>query len=89
MIRLIHRRDRAVLLLLVFTGVTVALSRSPAAAFAGGALLIGVAAFKARLLVLDYFGFRNAAGPWRAILLMWIGFVALAALIPGLAQLLR
>lgn len=89
MIRLTHRRDRAVLLLLVFTGVTIALSRSPAAAFAGGVLLIGVAVFKARLLVLDYFGFRSAAGPWRAILLIWIGFVALAALIPGLAQLLR
>ncbi|MFC0239415.1 cytochrome C oxidase subunit IV family protein [Rhodopseudomonas telluris] len=75
--------------LLILTGVTIALSRGPAAGFVGGALLIAIAAVKARLLVLDYFGFRNAAGPWRAILWVWIGFVALAALIPGLAQLLR
>lgn len=89
MIGRVHRRERTLILLLILTGATIALSRGPAAAFAGGAFLIAIAVLKARLLVLDYFGFRHAVGPWRAILSAWIGFVALAALIPGLAQLLR
>ncbi len=89
MIRPIPRRDRAAPLLLLLAAATITLSRGSAAAFAGGALLITIAALKARLLVLDYFGLRHSAGPWRAILFAWIGFVTFAALIPGAAQLLR
>jgi ABC-type nickel/cobalt efflux system permease component RcnA len=39
--------------------------------------LLAIAAFKARLVVLDYLGFRDAPGPWRAILTTWIVVLAL------------
>lgn len=83
------RRDRAVILLLALTALALALCQGPPAALGGGAILLIIAIFKARLVVLDYFGFRNAPGPWSAILMTWIGLVAATALTPSIYQLLH
>jgi hypothetical protein len=84
-----QRRDRSAAVLLILTGLGFLLSRSALAATAGGAILLAIAIIKARLVVLDYFGFRGAPGPWRAILIAWIALVAAAALAPSIAALLR
>lgn len=77
-----HRRDRTLVLLLLLTGCGVAITLGPLAALAGGVLLMVLAIIKARLVVLDYYGFRGAQGPWRSILLVWVVAVAAASLVP-------
>lgn len=52
-------------------------------------MLMVIAVLKARLVVLDYFGFRGTPGPWRALLLGWIALVACGALASPLVQALR
>ncbi|MCD0423108.1 cytochrome C oxidase subunit IV family protein [Rubrivivax sp. JA1024] len=89
MIRLVRRLDRSAIALLLLTILGVVLSRGAAAAFAGGAVLMVVAVLKARLVVLDYFGFRGAPAPWRAVLFGWIALVACGALISPVVQALR
>jgi nitric oxide reductase NorF protein len=89
MIKRFHHRDRAVLVLLGLTAIALLLCRSPLAAIAGGVVLLVIAVLKARLVVLDYFGFRGAAGPWSTILMTWIALVAATALTPSIYQLLR
>ena len=75
-----HRRDIAVAILLVLTATGLALSRSRLDPTLCSVALLAIAAFKARLVVLDYFGLRDAPGPWRAILTTWIVAVALASI---------
>jgi hypothetical protein len=89
MIGPLHRRERSALILLVLTATGVALSRGPLAISAVGTILVVIAVIKARLVVLDYFGFRGVPGPWRAALLAWIALVATTALIPSIALLSR
>ena len=52
-------------------------------------MLMVIAVLKARLVVLDYFEFRGAPGPWRALLFGWIALVACGALASPLVQALR
>lgn len=85
----LHRRDRTALVLLGLTAAGVALTGSSAGTYAVGALLALIAAFKGRLVVLDYFGFRGAPGPWRAILTAWIAVVTIAAVASPLAGFIR
>jgi nitric oxide reductase NorF protein len=73
------RRDIAIVLLLAFTALGLGLSRSGLDPTLCSVILLSVAAFKARLVVLDYFGLRDAPGPWQAILTTWIVVVALTA----------
>ncbi|ACF00169.1 hypothetical protein Rpal_1640 [Rhodopseudomonas palustris TIE-1] len=89
MIQILHRRDRSAIALLLLTILGVLLSRGAVAAFAGGAVLMVVAVLKARLVVLDYFGFRGTPGPWRALLLGWIALVGCGALASPLLQAIR
>ncbi|WP_047309665.1 cytochrome C oxidase subunit IV family protein [Rhodopseudomonas palustris] len=89
MIRFTQRRDRSAIALLLLTILGVLLSRGAAAAFAGGAVLMIIAVLKARLVVLDYFGFRGTPGPWRALLFGWIALVACGAFASPLVQALR
>ena len=86
---LLHRRERTLVVLLLLTSCGVASTLSPLAALAGGVLLMVLAIIKARLVVLDYFGFRSAAGPWRSILLVWVVAVAATSLVPMTVDFLR
>lgn len=58
--------------LLALTAIGLTLSRSPVDPTLCGPILLAIAAYKARLVVLDYFGLRDARGPWQAILTTWI-----------------
>jgi hypothetical protein len=75
----LQRRDVAVVVLLALTAIGLALSRSGLDPTLCSLILLGVAASKARLVVLDYFGLRDAPGPWGAILTTWIVVIALAS----------
>uniref|UniRef100_Q07U03 Cytochrome C oxidase subunit IV n=1 Tax=Rhodopseudomonas palustris (strain BisA53) TaxID=316055 RepID=Q07U03_RHOP5 len=89
----LNRRDVAVVVLLGLTAIGLALSRSEIDPTLCSVTLLGVAAFKARLVVLDYFGLRGTPGPWRAILTTWIVVLALAsaasAIMPSMSWVLR
>jgi hypothetical protein len=75
----LQRRDVAVVVLIALTAIGLALSRSGLDPTLCSMILLGVAAYKARLIVLDYFGLRGTPGPWRAILTTWIAAIALAS----------
>jgi hypothetical protein len=77
-----QRRDVAVVILLALTAIGLALSRGGLDPTLSSVNLLGVAAYKARLVVLDYFGLRDVPGPWRAILTTWIVVIALASAAP-------
>jgi acid phosphatase family membrane protein YuiD len=73
------RCDLALGILLGLTALSLGLSQSGVDPTLCSVTLLGVAAFKAWVVVQDYFGLRRAAGPWRAILTTWFVAVALAA----------
>lgn len=84
----LHRRDVAVIVLLALTAVGLALSRSGFDPTSCSMALLGMAAFKARLVVLDYFGLRDAPGPWRAILTTWIVVIVIASAVSSITWVL-
>jgi nitric oxide reductase NorF protein len=81
------RRDIAIVLLLALTALGLALSRGAFDPTLCSLILLAVAGFKARLVVLDYFGLRDARGPWQAILTTWIVVVALTSAASSLTSL--
>jgi energy-coupling factor transporter transmembrane protein EcfT len=84
-----HRLDAALVLLVGLALATVLLTPHVPGVLLGNAVLLGLAASKGRIVVLDYLGLRAAPAPWSGVVTAWVLLVVGIAWLAGAATLLR
>lgn len=84
-----RRLDTALVLLVGLALATVLLTPHVPGVLLGNTALLGLAALKGRVVVLDYLGLRAAPAPWSGVVTAWILLLVGIAWLAGAAALLR